>query len=63
MEAEATKQAAIKEAEGKAEAIKMVQEATAEGLRMLSKAEATKEVLTLRSLEAFEKPPTEKRPR
>ena len=55
LEAEATKQSAIKEAEGEAEAIKMVQEATAEGLKMLNEAQATKEVLTLKSLEAFEK--------
>lgn len=55
LEAEAAKEAAIKEAEGKAEAIKMVQQATAMGLKMLSQAEPTKEVLTLRSLEAFEK--------
>lgn len=55
LEAEATKQAAIKKAEGEAEAIKMVQEATAMGLKMLKEAGATKEVLTLKSLEAFEK--------
>lgn len=55
LEAEATKQAAIKKAEGEAEAIKMVQEATALGLKMLNEAHATKEVLTLKSLEAFEK--------
>lgn len=55
LEAEATKQAAIKKAEGEAEAIKMVQEATALGLKMLNEAQATKEVLTLKSLEAFEK--------
>ena len=55
LEAEAAKEAAIKQAEGEAAAIEMVQKATAEGLRMLSDAEATKEVLTLKSLEAFEK--------
>ena len=55
LEAEATKQAAIKKAEGEAEAIKMVQEATAMGLKMLKEAGATKEVLTLKSLEAFER--------
>lgn len=55
LEAEASKQAAIKAAEGEAEAILMVQKATADGLKMLSQADPTKEVLTLRSLEAFEK--------
>lgn len=55
LEAEAAKQAAIKEAEGQAEAIKKVQEATAEGIRMIAQAGATKEVLTIKSLEAFEK--------
>jgi len=33
----------------------MVQKATADGIRMLSEANATKEVLTIKSLEAFEK--------
>lgn len=55
LEAEASKQAAIKAAEGEAEAILMVQRATADGIRMLGEADATKEVLTLKSLEAFEK--------
>ena len=55
LEAEASKEAAIKEAEGEAEAILMVQKATADSIRMLSEAGATKEVLTLKSLEAFEK--------
>lgn len=55
LEAEAAKQAVIKEAEGQAEAIKKVQEATAEGIRMIAQAGATKEVLTIKSLEAFEK--------
>ncbi len=55
LEAEAAKQAAIKSAEGEAEAIRMVQQATADGLKMLSEAGATKEVLTLKGLEAFEK--------
>lgn len=54
LEAEASKQAAIKAAEGEAEAILMIQKATADGLRMLSEAQPTREVLTLKSLEAFE---------
>ena len=33
----------------------MVQKATADGIRMLSEADATQEVLTLKGLEAFEK--------
>ena len=55
LEAEAAKQAAIKAAEGESEAIRMVQQATADGIRMLGEANATKEVLTIKSLEAFEK--------
>lgn len=54
LEAEAAKQAAIKSAEGEAEAIRMVQQATADGLRMLSQAEPTQEVLTIKSLDAFQ---------
>ena len=53
--AEAKKEANIREAEGQAEAILKVQSATAEGLRMIKNAEATKEVIALRSLEAFVK--------
>ena len=53
--AEAKKEANIREAEGQAEAILKVQSATAEGLRMIKTAEATKEVIALRSLEAFVK--------
>ena len=55
LEAEAEKQSTIKEAEGQSEAILMVQKATADGLRMLNEAGATQPVLTLKSLEAFEK--------
>ncbi len=54
LEAEAAKQSAIKSAEGEAEAIRMVQQATADGLRMLSEAEPTQEVLTIKSLDAFQ---------
>ena len=53
LEAEASKQAAIRSAEGEAEAIRMVQQATADGLRMLAESEPTKEVLTIKSLDAF----------
>ena len=66
LEAEAEKQAAmlrgeaekkkrIREAEGEAKAIMKVQQATADGLRFLKEAGADDAVLTLRSLEAFEK--------
>lgn len=54
LEAEAAKQSAIKAAEGEAEAIRMVQQATADGLRMLSDANPTQEVLTIKSLDAFQ---------
>ena len=53
--AEAEKEKMIREAEGEAEAIMKVQQATADGLRFLKEAGADNAVLTLRSLEAFEK--------
>lgn len=52
--AEGDKQSAIKAAEGESEAIRLVQQATADGLKMLVAANATPEVLTIKSLEAFE---------
>ena len=55
LEAEADKEAAIRRAEGEAQAILKVQEATASGIRMIADAGATKEVLTIKSLEAFER--------
>lgn len=55
LEAEAEKEAAIRKAEGEAQAILKVQEATASGIRMIAEAGATKEVLTIKSLEAFER--------
>lgn len=55
LRAEASKEAAIREAEGRAEAILKVQKATAEGLKMLNEASPTKEVLSIKSLEAFTK--------
>ncbi len=55
LKAEAEKEKMIREAEGEAEAILKVQQATADGLRFLKEAGADKSVLTLRSLEAFEK--------
>lgn len=53
LKAEAQKQAAIRKAEGEAEAIRMVQQATADSIRMLVEAEPNKEVLAIKSMEAF----------
>ena len=55
LNAEADKEAAIRRAEGEAQAILKVQEATARGIHMIAQAGATKEVLTIKGLEAFEK--------
>lgn len=55
LRAEARKQTYIREAEGQAEAILKVQHATAEGLKMIKDSEINKEVIAIRSLEAFEK--------
>ncbi|MBR1815333.1 MAG: paraslipin [Lachnospiraceae bacterium] len=55
LRAEAAKEATIRKAEGEAEAILKVQQATADGIRALNEAAPVKEVLTLKSLEAFEK--------
>jgi regulator of protease activity HflC (stomatin/prohibitin superfamily) len=51
--AEAKKEAAIREAEGEAEAILKVQRATAEGLKMLKNAAPDNQVIALKSLEAL----------
>ena len=55
LRAEAQKEAMIKEAEGQAEAILKVQQANADGIRFLKEAGADEAVLTMKSLEAFEK--------
>lgn len=55
LKAEADKEATIKEAEGQAEAILKVQQANADGIRFLKEAGADQSVLTIKSLEAFEK--------
>ena len=55
LRAEAEREAAIRQAEGEAEAIIKVQSAVAEGIRLINDAKPTKEMLTLRSFEAFEK--------
>lgn len=53
LSAEGDKQAAIRNAEGKAEAIRLVQQATADGIRMLVDSMPNKEIIALKSLEAF----------
>ena len=53
--AEARKEAQIREAEGEAEAILKIQQATAQGLDMLKSVHADQSVLTLKSFEALSK--------
>ena len=55
LRAEAKKEAMVREAEGEAEAILKVQQAHADGIRFLKDAGADQAVLTMKSLEAFEK--------
>ena len=55
LKAEAEKESAIRIAEGEAKAIISVQEATAQGIKMLNDAAPSGSVLTIKSLEAFEK--------
>ncbi|MFA5459432.1 MAG: SPFH domain-containing protein, partial [Bacilli bacterium] len=55
LRAEAKKESQIKEAQGRAEAIISIQKATAEGIKLLKEAKADKAVLTLKSLETFQK--------
>lgn len=55
LRAEAQKEKMIREAEGEAEAILKVQSANADGIRFLKDAGADEAVLTIKSLEAFEK--------
>ncbi len=55
LRAEAKKEATIREAEGQAEAIKSVQMAKADGIRFIKEAGADQAVLTIKSLESFEK--------
>ena len=55
MKAERERRELILRAEGEAEAILKVQEATAAGLKMLNEVKPDKEVLTLKSLEAWAK--------
>jgi regulator of protease activity HflC (stomatin/prohibitin superfamily) len=53
LKAEAKKESQIREAEGEAEAILKVQTAIAEGLKRIKDVNATKEVLTIKSIEAM----------
>ena len=53
LHAEAIKEAKIREAEGEAEAIVAVQRAKSEGIKLLNESAPTKEVLTIKSLDAF----------
>ena len=53
LRAEAVKEAKIREAEGEAQAIIAVQQAKAEGIKVLNDSAPTKEVLTIKSLDAF----------
>ncbi|NDL67665.1 SPFH domain-containing protein [Anaerotalea alkaliphila] len=55
LRAEAKREANIREAEGEAQAILTVQEATAEGIRMINASQPSKEVISIRGLEAFAK--------
>ena len=55
LKAEAKKEATIREAEGQAAAILAVQQANADGIRRLNEAQASKQVIELKSLEAFAK--------
>ncbi len=55
LRAEAAREAKIKEAEGEAEAILKIQTATAEGIKMINEANPSEAVISLKSLEAFER--------
>ena len=55
LHAEAVKEAKIREAEGEADAIIAIQKAQAEGIRMINEAAPSKQSLSLKGMEAFEK--------
>ncbi len=55
LRAEAVRESKIREAEGEAEAILKIQQATAEGIAMINKVAPSKEVISIKALEAFEK--------
>lgn len=55
LRAEAKKEATIREAEGEAQAILFIQQANADGIKFLNEAAPNREVIQLKSLEAFAK--------
>lgn len=55
LKAEAVKEAKIRESEGEAQAILAIQEATAKGIELINNSNPSQAVLTMKSLEAFEK--------
>ena len=55
LRAEAQREKEIREAEGQAQAILMVQKALADGIRLLNESNPSDQVITLKSLEAFQK--------
>ena len=55
LRAEAVRESKIREAEGEAEAILKIQQATAAGIEMINKVAPSKEVISIKALEAFEK--------
>lgn len=55
LRAEAVRESKIREAEGEAEAILKIQQATAAGIEMINKVNPSKEVISIKALEAFEK--------
>ena len=55
LNAEADKETAIKRAEGQAQAILAVQRAQAESLRILTEADPSQKILTLKGIEAFQR--------
>ena len=55
LRAEAQREKEIREAEGQAQAILLVQKALADGIRLLNESNPSEQVITLKSLEAFQK--------
>jgi regulator of protease activity HflC (stomatin/prohibitin superfamily) len=55
LRADAVREQKIREAQGEAEAVMMVQKALADSIRLLNEAAPTRQVLTIKSLEAFAK--------
>ena len=55
LRADAVKEAKIRESEGEAQAILAIQQAKAKGVELINEAKPTEQMLTMRSLEAFEK--------